>query len=347
MFRKIISFILHRRLEDVMAAGFSAALLLFFLTKRVFHTFQLNGHDIIFILLPAGVLAMKCLMDMLLAPDATDRGAFSTGKYLASFFKPLAEIFRDWFPFFLLSACYYALFTNLLLRVNPHTADKLLSGVDAWLLGDQASFLLEHWINPWVTDFFNIIYFLYVFSLPAVAIYFYMTREKNVFRRVMMGYLTLMLMGITSYLLVPAVGPGSFFADHYTQDLMSGHTISRNVDYVIRNGRVAYDCFPSLHVGIPLLLSLYLRQYHRKLFIPALVYVAIMCGATIYLRYHYVADVLAAFIYAPVAYWLNDFLLAHWPGERIISVEPSDKISTAIPGFPPAKTAVNEIDLTL
>jgi membrane-associated phospholipid phosphatase len=195
--------------------------------------------------------------------------------------------------------------------------------------------LLERWINPWVTDFFNIIYFLYVFSLPAVAVYFYTTREKSVFRRVMMGYLTLMLMGITSYLLVPAIGPGSFFADRYTQDLMSGHAISRNVDYVIRNGRVAYDSFPSLHVGIPLLLSFYLRNYNRKLFIPALIYVAVMCGATIYLRYHYVVDVLASFIYAPIAYWLNDFLLSHWPGERIISVEMANKKISDLPS-PPA-----------
>ncbi len=48
-----------------------------------------------------------------------------------------------------------------------------------------------------------------------------------------------------------------------------------------------------------------------------MVYVGLMCGATIYLRYHYVTDVIAAFAYAPAAYWLNDFLLARWPGERI------------------------------
>ena len=54
MHRKIISFVLHYRLEDVMAVGFSATLLAFFLAQRVFHTFNLNGHDFILILLPAG-----------------------------------------------------------------------------------------------------------------------------------------------------------------------------------------------------------------------------------------------------------------------------------------------------
>ena len=123
-------------------------------------------------------------------------------------------------------------------------------------------------------------------------------------------------MGITSYLFVPAIGPGTYFDGQFVHDLQ-GHAISRGVDYIIGVGRVAYDCFPSLHVGIPFLLSLYLRDYCKKAFIPVLVYVVLMCCATIYLRYHYVADVIAAFVYAPTAYWLNDFLLARWPGEKI------------------------------
>ena len=65
-----------------------------------------------------------------------------------------------------------------------------------------------------------------------------------------------------------------------------------------------------------MLLSFYVRDYRRKAFVPVLIYVALMCLATIYLRYHYLVDVLAAFAYAPAAYALNDLLLRHWPGER-------------------------------
>ena len=139
-------------------------------------------------------------------PETENGENLGTGKYLAAFFRPLVQIVRDWFPFFLLSACYYALYTNLMLRVNPHTADGVLSRIDAALLGNQASFLLEPWINPWVTDFFCLVYFSYVFPLPGVALYFYLTKEERIFRRVMMGYLTLMLMGIASYLWSPPSG---------------------------------------------------------------------------------------------------------------------------------------------
>jgi membrane-associated phospholipid phosphatase len=318
MVRKCISFVLRCRLEDIMAAGFSSMLLAFFLSKRVFHKFEMNGHDIVFLLLPAGVLGLKCLFELLFTPDFEDEGNVSTGKYLVSFFSPLVRIFRDWFPFILLSTCYYALYTNLMLRVNPHTADNALSKIDATLLGNQASILLEPWINPWITDFFSLVYFSYIFSLPVVALYFYLAKGERIFRRVMMGYLTLMLLGISSYLLVPAIGPGSYFAGQFSHDLQ-GHAISRDVDYIIWAGRVGYDCFPSLHVGIPFLLSLYLRDYCKKAFIPVLVYVVFMCCATIYLRYHYVVDVIAAFVYAPAAYGLNDFLLARWPGEKIVA----------------------------
>ena len=151
---------------------------------------------------------------------------------------------------------------------------------------------------------------------PGIALYFYIKKEEQAFRRIMMGFLTITLLGITSYILVPAIGPEKFFADRFTRDLQ-GQIISRGVAYVINAGRVNYDCFPSLHVGIPLLLSFYLRDYRKKMFIPVLVYVALMCCATIYLRYHYLIDVIAAFAYAPVAYWLNDFLLTGWPGEKI------------------------------
>lgn len=334
MFGKIIAFVLRRRLEDVLAVGFSLALLFFFLTKRIFNTFQVNGHDVAFILLPVGVLGVKCLFELLLAPDAGGRENLGVGKYLATFFRPLVRVFRDWCPFILLSACYFALFSNLLFRVNPHTADAVLSRFDAALLGDQPSFLMQKWITAGATDCFNFIYFSYVFSLPVVALYFYVAREKMVFRRVMMGYLTLMLMGIIGYLCVPAIGPGSYFADRYTHDL-SGHAISRSVNYIISNGRVAYDCFPSLHVGIPLLLCFYLRDYLRRLFIPGLLYVLTMSVTVIYLRYHYVADVLAAFVFAPAAYLLNDFLLSRWPGERIIAVAaPAKTVTISIDAEP-------------
>ena len=318
MMNKCLSFILRCRLENVMAFGVSAALVVFFGGEQFFHSFQLGFHDYIFILLPVGILGVKYLLHLLFSREADDRAAANPLRQLILFFQPLIKIIHDWFPFLLLSACYYSLYGNLVLRFNPHTADAALAKIDAFLIGGQPSLLLQPYITPGRTDFFSLIYFSYVLSLPVVALGFYVARNESAFRRVMMGYLTLMLMGLASYLIVPAVGPEAQFADQYTRDLM-GRSFSRSVEYIIDVGRVGHDCFPSLHVGIPFLLALYLRDYFKKLFIPCLLYVALMAAATIYLRYHYLIDVLAAFAYAPAAYWVNDFLLAKWPGEKILA----------------------------
>jgi membrane-associated phospholipid phosphatase len=299
-----------------MAVSVSASLLVLMLTTRLFQSFIFGPLDFVFIMLPIGILGVKCIVGVLLSSESGTDENPDTIKYLAAFFQPLLKIMRDWFPFLLLNTCYYSLYSNLILRIKPHLADSILSKIDGFILGNQASFLLEPFIRPWLTDFFNAIYFSHVLFFPGVALYFYLAKEEKAFRRLMMGYLTLFLMGIVSYILVPAIGPDKFFADRFTRD-MNGDTLIRGLDYIMRTGYVSFDCFPSLHVAIPLLVLFYLRDYRRKMFVPVLIYVALMCFTTIYLRYHYLIDVIAAFAFAPAAYWLNDFLLNRWPGEKI------------------------------
>ena len=321
MSRKVFSFILHCKLENVMAVTVSTGLLVLFLGTHAIHAFHFGMLDFIFILLPVGVLGVKSLLGLLLSgPDEAEDNA-DAAKYLVLFFQPLLKIFRDWFPFLLLSACYYSLYSNLIMRVNPHAVDPVLAKIDAALLGNQAAILLEPCIRPWLTDFLNLVYFSHVLYFPGVALYFYLKQKEKIFRRLMMGFLTITLMGITSYLIFPATGPENFLADRFAHDLQ-GKNLSRSVAYIISVGRVTYDCFPSLHVAIPLLVAFHLGNYRRKLLVPALLYVALMCCATIYLRYHYFIDVIGSFAFAPAAYFLNDFLLRSWPGEQILAPPP-------------------------
>jgi membrane-associated phospholipid phosphatase len=316
MIRKFFLLVLRCRLEDVIATGVSVVLVLLCLTTRMIHAVHVGMLDVLFVLLPVGVLGVKTLLGLLLSPADNEGPNTDPITFVLSFFKPLAKILRDWFPFILLTACYYSLYSNFILRINPHLADATLSKIDAAILGNQASILLEPFIRPGLTDFFNVIYFSHVVVFPGAALFFYLKGEQKAFRRIMMGFLTILLMGMTSYILVPAVGPETFLASQYTHNLR-GDTVSHDVDYIIQNWRVSFDCFPSLHVAIPLLLSFYFRDYRRKWFFPMLAYVACMCCATLYLRYHYLIDVVAAFAFAPAAYFLNDFALSRWPGEKI------------------------------
>jgi hypothetical protein len=130
-----------------------------FFTTRLFRSFDFGPLNFLFILLPVGILGVKSLLSLLASSGTEAEENADTAKYLASFFRPLLKIVRDWFPFFLLTACYYSLYDSLALRINPHMADGFLSGIDHLILGSQAAFLLEPWIRPWLTDFLNAVYF--------------------------------------------------------------------------------------------------------------------------------------------------------------------------------------------
>ena len=128
--RKITSFILHCRLENAHGCRVSH-----FRCWRCFSPpgsaipFISAWSDFLFILLPVGILGVKCLLGLLLSSEVEGGENPDAIGFLVQFFRPLLKIFRDWFPFLLLSACYYSLYSNLILQVNPHKADAFLSKV--------------------------------------------------------------------------------------------------------------------------------------------------------------------------------------------------------------------------
>jgi membrane-associated phospholipid phosphatase len=72
-------------------------------------------------------------------------------------------------------------------------------------------------------------------------------------------------------------------------------------------GRVHGAAFPSAHVAGSMVAILASWRYRRWLFWPCLPFFISMCVATVYGRYHYVADVLAG-----LAVGAFGFLLGSW-----------------------------------
>src|SRR5689334_18533399 len=112
MIRKLFSFTLRSRLEDVLAVGVSAVLVVLLLTTRIFHAFELGPLDFVFILLPIGILGVKSFLGLILASENEGEATPDAMAYLTVFFQPILRIVRDWFPFLLLSVCYYSLYSN-------------------------------------------------------------------------------------------------------------------------------------------------------------------------------------------------------------------------------------------
>jgi membrane-associated phospholipid phosphatase len=73
-------------------------------------------------------------------------------------------------------------------------------------------------------------------------------------------------------------------------------------DYVQR------DAMPSLHAEIAILLAYLSRKLKLKSFYFYLPYCILMLIATVYLRYHYVIDLIAGAALALAAVWIGKFM---------------------------------------
>ena len=74
--------------------------------------------------------------------------------------------------------------------------------------------------------------------------------------------------------------------------------------------------FPSLHAAVSLLALFYAWRYVRFWFWVLLPFVLGLWVSTIYLRHHYVVDLFAGWLLAPVAAWVAPRLDGWWAGRQ-------------------------------
>ena len=83
--------------------------------------------------------------------------------------------------------------------------------------------------------------------------------------------------------------------------------------------RIRRDVFPSMHVAISLVVWLYAYRNSKRLFWILSPLILSLWLSTLYLRYHYLIDVLAGLILAPVSYLLANAFFRRF-GEIPVSV---------------------------
>jgi membrane-associated phospholipid phosphatase len=115
-------------------------------------------------------------------------------------------------------------------------------------------------------------------------------------------------MSYLGYFIIPAIGP-RFTLDHLQTFSLSGVWIMEDINHLLNKlENIQRDAFPSGHTAITLLTMYYARKYDKKyywLMVPVTMFMII---STVYLRYHYVIDVIAGFILFFVLIKLGPFL---------------------------------------
>jgi len=208
---------------------------------------------------------------------------------------------RLWFYPVAMNAVFFTM-GSAVLKVSPHKFDSVLAGMDQMLFGALLSQRAQLIVTPALTEVLSFCYLLF-FPYLLFSWFYYARRGLPLLRKLMVGIFTIYGLGFLGYSLVPAGGPHLSLPDDFSVPL-TGWAITRFNALVVASGSNGVDVFPSLHCAISAYLLFFDRQHARWRY---RFYLAPCIGlwlATVYLRYHYLTDVVVGFALAAFALWL-------------------------------------------
>lgn len=208
--------------------------------------------------------------------------------------------------------CLYPIAMYLILRELLPTAtngnlDEQLYQLDLRLLGFEPTLWTDQFITPFTVSWFSFFYYSYFWFL-AVHVFPMLFARMELQASFALTVLSVMCFGHLLYLVVPGYGPITHLADKFPHhDFPPGFWHDMVMDVVKSSGAMK-DIFPSLHTAAPTVLALWcLRNRHLRPFKytwPVSLFFAIqMIGATIFLRWHWLVDVIAGLALAFFSVW--------------------------------------------
>jgi membrane-associated phospholipid phosphatase len=204
---------------------------------------------------------------------------------------------RDWLP---ILGLIYAYGISEISGPFFDDQDTRLAGIDRAMFGGTDPVLaLQHWVHPALSEWLAGSYVFYAFVFPIVLGGIYVLKEDDAFQEATLVLCIVLGVGYIGYNLVPARGPLFTQAFDVKLDLYYTATVKSNL---MDAGRVPRDCFPSLHTGATIAMLIAAWRHIRKIGIAITPLAISIPFACVYLRYHWVIDVVAGFLLAVVAW---------------------------------------------
>jgi membrane-associated phospholipid phosphatase len=198
----------------------------------------------------------------------------------------------------------YLMLGGIVPYANPRRGEEALKAIDdALFLGHNPNVLLDGIATPALTEVLQIDYSIY-YLIPLVLLAFLLAaRNVAALARCLLHVVLCLYASYLGYFLVPATGPNlnvlGLYPPHFA-DPMPGLLFAEDIRAALLEAEaIKHDCFPSGHTALALTcLFLARREGSRACFWLLLPFVVLLVFSTVYLRYHYVIDVLAGFALA-------------------------------------------------
>jgi membrane-associated phospholipid phosphatase len=204
---------------------------------------------------------------------------------------PVAVFLHHWYLLLYVPFCYKQV-PYLATALHLHAADNTLAHWDLAMWKVDPVFWLSSMQSRFVVEFFQAVYTMFLPGSIALGIVLWVRRSREEFRLGTFAIALTFLVSYLGYLMLPARGPRFMdYASHYPplQGLWAFHYFQHALDKL---EGAQYDCFPSGHVAVVLVGCWIARRISPRVFYTFAAFAACITFSTVYLRYHYVIDVI-------------------------------------------------------
>lgn len=182
----------------------------------------------------------------------------------------------------------------LIAGIHATTFDACLIAIDHAIFGVHPTVWLERLGSPLLTNLLQFAYISYYFIPFSLGVVLIARGRSAEFEEVLFGILLCFYLSYLGYLLVPAIGPRFTLSHLQTGALQVSPFIEKIQDTLNALEKNKTDAFPSGHTAISLMCLYYAWKEREKILFAGLIPVVTgLIISTVYLRYHYVIDVIA------------------------------------------------------
>lgn len=217
-------------------------------------------------------------------------GSLDARRFVTEAGRAVLHDLREWAPLLLIFSG-YAWMAALFRGHDVHDFDEQFAAIDrALFFGRDPLELLEQLISRPLSEWLALAYSAYAVLIPLVLGAVLLRGGDAAVREASFTVGISLLLAYVSYALLPVKGP--VLSREFSVSLEI-YAVAAVKEAMMDATRVTYDCFPSMHTCTTLLLSRLAWRHVRGLFWLTLPVVVSIPFACVYLRYHYVVDVLA------------------------------------------------------
>ncbi len=261
--------------------------------------------------------------------------------------KPRWELIRDSLPF-LFCANLYASLHDLIRFYGFRDVTQALYRWDVALFGVEPTVWAQRFAHPLLTDVLTVCYWLFYVTPPLLGLLLYRKGMRSQFRETLLSIVLCLYLGYIGYVLWPASAPRLVIGDQYGPPLRGLWPLLDQTRAATKAiPLTAQGAFPSLHGAVALLATLLAWRHLRWFFPIQLVLGTGLILGTVYLRHHWVVDILAGFVLTFASLWAGPRLERWWEksAERYIPARALarahiDSGARAKPGLPSGSPAL-------